>query len=277
MSALLFVLTALFYLAGTAGYLAYIFRQRESSARLAAWLMLLGLGLHTATLVCDWVLLGHVPAVSLRQSLSLFAWSVVAGYLLVQLKYNLRVLGSFVAPLALMLMILAFSGPAGPPRAISAFRSVWLTVHVAFAFLGNGFFAVACMAGVMYLLQERQIKSKRFGWVYSRLPSLDILDGLNRTCLMIGFPLLTAGLLTGAIYGQFLSGVYWRWAPKEVWSLITWAVYALLLHQRLTVGWQGRKAAWLAVLGFGAVVFTFLGASFIFSDYHNFSTFGQSP
>lgn len=276
MSELIFILAALFYLAGTAGYIVYLWRQRDVSADISAWLMLAGLILQTVGLAWAWIALGHIPAVTFKQSLALMAWSVVAAFLVIQVRVRIKVLGSFVAPLALFLMILAWVQPESGSAPISAFGSAWLTLHVISAFLGDAMLGMCAVAGLMYLLQENQIKSKRPGWIYSRLPSLTTLDNLSRTFLMVGFPLLTLGMLSGAIFGQFLSGSYWNWAPKEVWSLITWLVYAVVIHQRLTVGWQGRKAAWLCIAGFGVALFTYLGASFLFNDYHNFSTYGQS-
>lgn len=276
MKELLFSLAGLFYLAGTAGHLAFLWRQREAAAKVASWLMLGGLVCHTLSLMGDWAALGHIPAVTLRQALSLLAWTLVAGFLLLQLKYNLRVLGAFVSPLALLLIILAATQSGVEFRAVAGFGSAWLVLHVTASFFGDVFLALAAVAGLMYLLQERQIKSKHQGWFYTRLPSLKSLDSLGRACLVLGFALLTLGMLSGAVYGQFRTGAYWRWSPKEVWSLITWVLYAAILHQRLTVGWQGRKAAWLAIAGFGAVIFTFLGASFLLSDYHDFSTFSRA-
>ena len=276
MSGLLLILAGVFYFGGTAGYTVYLWRQREVSARVSAWLMLAGLAIHTVGLIWAWVDLGHIPAADLKQSLGLMAWSLAAGYLAVQVKVRVKVLGSFVAPLALFMMILSWVQPQGGAAPASDFGSAWLALHVVSAFLGDAMLALTAVAGVMYLLQEQQIKSKRQGWLYSRLPSLTTLDNLNRIFLVAGFSLLTLGMLSGALLGQFRSGVYWRWAPTEVWSLITWLVYALILHQRLTVGWQGRKAAWLAILGFAVVVFTFMGASFLFNDYHNFSAQGQA-
>lgn len=276
MTDLLFFLTGALYLAGTAGYVVFIFRQKDSVAGTSAWVMLAGLVCHSISLITEWFSLGHVPAVNLSQSLSLLAWSMVAGYLLLLVKANVRVLGSFVAPLALMLIIMAAAGSAGKPQPVAGFGSAWLTVHVIAAFLGDGILAVAALAGVMYLLQEGQLKSKRQGWIYTRLPALTTLDNLGRLALLIGFPLLTLGMLTGAVYGYFRTGVYWSWAPREVWSLITWAIYAIILHQRLTVGWQGRKAAWLAIAGFGLAAFAFIGAGYLFDDYHSFAAFTRA-
>ena len=135
-------------------------------------------------------------------------------------------------------------------------------------------FAVAFMSAIMYLIQERQIKNKRFGSLYSRLPSLETLDTINHYSLMYGFLFLTIGMVTGAIYAQTVLGSYWQWDPKEVWSLITWLVYAALLHARVTIGWRGRRAAIMSIIAFLILIFTFIGASLWLSDYHSFKSLG---
>jgi cytochrome c-type biogenesis protein CcsB len=149
-------------------------------------------------------------------------------------------------------------------------NSFWLPVHVIFAIGGNDMFALAFAAGVMYLIQERQIKSKRIGGFYRRLPALKVLDDLNSRCLTLGFPLLTLGIITGSIWAESAWGTYWSWDPKQTWSLITWFIYAALLHGRLTVGWRGRRAAIFAVAGFFFLIFTFLGVNLLLSGTHGF-------
>lgn len=152
------------------------------------------------------------------------------------------------------------------------FKSVWLTVHVTTIFLGNGLFTITFAAAIMYLIQERQIKQKRFGSFYSRLPSLATLDSINHYALICGFPFLTLGMITGSIYAQVVLGTYWQWDPKEVWSLVTWLFYAALLHERLTVGWRGRRAAIMSIVCFGILLFTFVGATLWIKGYHSFTT-----
>jgi cytochrome c-type biogenesis protein CcsB len=109
------------------------------------------------------------------------------------------------------------------------------------------------------------------GAITKRLPSLKVLDDLNYQSLTFGFPLLTLGIITGAIWAEYAWGRYWNWDPKETWSLITWFLYAALLHQRLTVGWRGRKAAIMAIFGFFAVLFTFLGVNLLLPGLHTYS------
>ncbi|HCY19828.1 MAG TPA: c-type cytochrome biogenesis protein CcsB, partial [Deltaproteobacteria bacterium] len=133
----------------------------------------------------------------------------------------------------------------------------WLPIHVSLAFLGNGFFAMTFLLGIMYLIQEHYLKSRKVGGLYFLLPSLDILDELSYKCLTYGFPLLTIAMITGAIWAEYVWGSYWSWEPRQTWSLITWFLYAALLHGRLTVGWRGRKAAIYSIVSFLILVGSF--------------------
>jgi len=151
-----------------------------------------------------------------------------------------------------------------------ALKSNWLPVHASLAIMANGFMALAFCGGVMYLLQEREIKKKKFGIFYSRLPSLEALDNLNQHCLTLGFLLLTLGIVTGSVWAKQAWGAYWQWDPKETWSLITWLIYAAILHQRLTVGWRRRRAAIMAIAGFGAVLFTLWGVTYLLGGVHSY-------
>jgi cytochrome c-type biogenesis protein CcsB len=138
------------------------------------------------------------------------------------------------------------------------------------AFIGDAAFAMAFGIGLMYLVQEHYVKSRHLGGLFQRLPSLQILDEINYRLITIGFPFLTLAIITGAIWAESAWGSYWRWDPKEVWSLITWFIYAGVLHLRLTAGWRGRKAAILSIIGFAAVLFTFFGVNFILQSKHTF-------
>ncbi|HSH69916.1 MAG TPA: c-type cytochrome biogenesis protein CcsB, partial [Deferrisomatales bacterium] len=194
---------------------------------------------------------------------SFLGWCVVGMYLVLQLRYQLPSLGAFASPLALVFVLAAISLPGHIEPLPAALQTYWLPVHVTLLFIGDGAFSLAAVAGVMYLLQERQLKRKKLGALFHRLPNIDVLDELNYRCLTIGFPLLTMGIISGAIWAQQAWGTYWSWDPKETWSLITWLLYAALLHGRLTVGWRGRRAAVWAILGFASLLFTFLGVNYV--------------
>ncbi|MHB8765608.1 MAG: c-type cytochrome biogenesis protein CcsB [Deferrisomatales bacterium] len=251
------------YLAATGLHLAYLVSLNPELRPWAARATWAAFAVHTLGFGARFVEAGYTPVATLHESMSFFAWCTVGLYLVLQRRYRVPTLGAFVSPVALVLVFAAVSLPGHIQPLPAALQSWWLPVHVALLFVGNGAFALAAAAGVMYLLQERQLKRKRLGALFHRLPNLDVLDELNYRCLTIGFPLLTVGIITGAIWAQQAWGTYWSWDPKETWSLITWLLYAALLHGRLTVGWRGRRAAVWAIIGFASVLFTFLGVNFV--------------
>ncbi|HAM32594.1 MAG TPA: c-type cytochrome biogenesis protein CcsB [Deltaproteobacteria bacterium] len=271
MHTVLLKVTALFYLVGALAYLHFIFTLNERSPKLGRMLLLIGVVLHGAGFVARYFVAGYTPITSLFESLTFFAFAIVAVFLAFELRYNLRVLGAFVAPLAFAFSVFAAFLPGEVRPLAPALNSYWLPVHVILLFFGNAVFAVAFGAAIMYLLMEKELKTKKMGAIFKRLPSLDVLDDINYRCLTIGFPLLTLGIITGSIWAEYAWGSYWSWDPKEVWSLITWLLYAALLHGRLTVGWRGRKAAILAIAGFCAVLFTFLGVNLLLPGLHTYT------
>ncbi|NOR10359.1 MAG: c-type cytochrome biogenesis protein CcsB [Desulfovibrionaceae bacterium] len=270
-SLLLFsVITTLLYAVGTVGYLIYVIRTEKAIHRIAYGFLLAGFLSHTLGLAMLVSQIRQMPVTTLPQTFSLFAWAIVGSYLAFQLKFNIRILGTFVSPLAVVFMLLSSAIPSRVIPTSKLFKSVWLTLHVATMFLGNAIFALAFCAGIMYLLQERQIKTKSFGLLYRRLPSLEVLDSLNYVCLTFGFPLITIGLISGFVYAGAVWRSFWHWDPKEILSVVTWLIYAVLLHERLAVGWRGRRAAIMAIIGFSAILLTFVGASIILKGHHSF-------
>jgi cytochrome c-type biogenesis protein CcsB len=271
MSNLLFKITLLGYLAASCGYLVHIASGRCTAEKIGRWLIRGSFVLHCATLVLRFVEAGYTPVTNLHESLSFFAWCITGIFLLFDFRYGLAVLGAFLAPLALLLMVIGNAVPRQLAQPSPILDSWWFPIHVSLAFLGNAVFTVAFIAGVMYLLQERMLKSKRLSALFFRLPSLDTLDTLNYRCLTWGFPLMTMGIVSGAAWAHSTWGSYWRWDPKETWALISWFVYAALLHGRLAIGWRGRRAALFAIIGFLCLLFTFLGVNLLLSGLHSFA------
>ncbi len=267
--------TTFFYLAGALLYLYFIITLNGRGARLGRMSLMIGVILHVAGFALRYAVAGYTPVTNLFESLSFFALAIAGTFLVVEIRYNLRTLGAFVAPLAFAFSIFAAFLPGEVAGLAPALNSYWLPVHVLLLFVGDAVFAVAFGAGIMYLLQEKQVKRKKMGAIFKRLPSLDVLDEVNYRCLTIGFPLLTMGIITGSIWAEYAWGSYWSWDPKETWSLITWLLYAALLHGRLTVGWRGRKAAILAIVGFGAILFTFLGVNLLLPGLHSYSNLSR--
>ncbi len=268
---LLFQLTLFVYIFSTAAYVVFFITQKKQVRSIARMILLGGGLLHTGYLVVRYFVAGHTPLASNHEAVSFFAWAVTWGFLSFRWRYRVKNFGTFVTPvIAILMLVAAFSSQRIielPP----ALQSLWLPVHASIALMANGFMALAFCGGIMYLLQEREIKKKRFGLFYNRLPSLEALDNLNQHCLAVGFPLLTLGIITGSVWAKQAWGAYWQWDPKETWSLITWFIYAAILHQRLTVGWRRRRAAIMAIVGFSAVLFTLWGVNFLLGGVHSYA------
>ncbi len=274
MNNLLFHGTLLVYLAAASGYLLHIASGRLWAGKTGRWLMRSGFCLHCVSLALDFIEIGSTPVTTLHESLSFFAWCISGVFLLLDLRYGLTVLGAFVSPLTLLFMVVGSALPRRAGQIAPLLDSWWFPVHVGLAFLGNAFFAMAFIAGLMYLLQERMLKNKRLPLLFFRLPSLDTLDTLNFRCLTWGFPLMTLGIISGALWAHSAWGSFWRWNPKETWALISWFIYAALLHGRLAIGWRGRRAALLAIIGFLCLLFAFLGVNLLLSTLHSYESLG---
>jgi len=252
------------------GLVVFIVKQQKPVFTWSLRLLWIGYICLTFLLLFQYRQMGVAPALTFRTALVFFAWAVLGAYLFLYLKFKLMILGSFIASLAAVLLILSLFITAPEITIHPALKNPWLSLHILTSVLGNGMLSVTFIAALMYLIQERQIKHKQFGSLYKRLPSLETLDNISQYSLIFGFSLLTIGMITGSIYAQSALGTYWQWDSKEVWTLIVWLIYAVLLHERFAVGLRGRKAAWLSILAFLFLIFSFIGVNFWFSDYHRF-------
>ncbi|MBU0729083.1 MAG: c-type cytochrome biogenesis protein CcsB [Proteobacteria bacterium] len=267
---LLFSATFLCYILATAAYVVFFFSQNKKIRLGARSIFFVAGVLHFIYLIVRYVAAGHTPLTSNHEAVSFFALTITWAFLSFRWRHQVKNFGTFVSPVVTLLMLVAVLSSKHIKELPPALQSNWLPVHASIALMAYGFLALAFCGGIMYLLQEREIKKKSFGLFYSRLPSLDALDSLNHHCLAIGFPLMTLGIITGSIWARQAWGTYWQWDPKETWSLITWFIYAALLHQRLTVGWRGKRAAIMSIIGFSAVLFTLWGVSFLLSGLHSY-------
>ena len=209
-----------------------------------------------------------MPVNNLHETLSLVAWTSAGLYLALHLKLHVKVLGVYVAPLAAFVLFIASQFPQNPLQPQELLKGFWLVVHIVTIFLGYAGFSLACGVGILYMIQERNIKNKNRGFFFKRLPSLDLLDSTGYACVVIGFTMHTIGLVTGMVYAKNVWSRFWSWDQKEVWSAITWIFYAALLHERLTVGWRGRRAAIMAIVGFAVLLFAFFGVNFLLKGHH---------
>jgi len=264
----IFLVVIICYMLSTIGYLSYLFLQKDYLQKTGFYLLAAGFLCHTAEIGYQFIQSGHFPVNNLHETLSLVGWTMAGVFLLFQDRFGLKILGVYAAPLITFAMVIAARLPDVPKETGNLLKSMWLVTHVVAIFIGEAALALACGAGIMYLIQEHAIKSKHRGFFFRRLPSLELLDSTGYACIVTGFTMLTFGLITGLIYAKSVWGRFWSWDPKEVWSGITWLLYAALLHQRLTIGWRGRRAAVMAIIGFAVILFTFLGVNFFLKGHH---------
>jgi len=266
----LFELAITCYFAAMIVSITELFRGTKTTSRLMLIFAGLGFLFHTANMVARYMdpRGGYLPIASFHESAAFFTWCVVLLFFYLERRYKLGLLGSFIIPIVFLLMLSSSMLPRAIKPLSPLLQSSWFGVHIGLAFLGNAAFGMAFGIGVMYLIQERFVKSKHIGGLFKRLPNLQVLDEINYRLISIGFPLMTLAIISGALWAQSALGSYWRWDPKEVWSLITWLIYALILHVRLTSGWRGRKVAILSIIGFLAVLFTFFGVNLFINTTH---------
>ena len=264
----LFIITIIFYLTSTVGYISYLFSQKNFSQKSGYWLLFAGFLCHCATIAYGFIESGHIPVNNLHETLSITGWAIAGVFLVFQYKFKLKILGVYAAPLVTFVMIAASSLSSEPTQTKNIFNSLWFVIHIISVFIGEASFALACGVGLLYLVQEKAIKTKNYGFFFQRLPSLELLDTTGYACIITGFTMLTIGLVTGFVYAKLIWGKIWGWDPKEVWSCITWLLYAALLHGRLAIGWRGRRAAIMSIIGFAVLLFTFFGVNFLLTGHH---------
>lgn len=267
MDAALLPIALCFYFAAAACFIAYPITMTEGLRRAGPMLLACAAVAHGIEIGLRSVELGHIAVASFDQGLSFLAWSLTVIYLLLHSRISLTVLGAVIAPLSFLLALLALMVSSGAKQLPPALQSAWLPVHVTLAFLGNAVFALAFATSLAYLFEDNRLKAKRPSRLRRLFPSLEKLDELNYRLLVWGFPLLTLGIVSGAIWAHFAWGQFWSWEPREVWSLVTWVLYASLLHAR-TIGWRGRRAATLTILGFAVLAISFVGVNLLSPGRH---------
>jgi cytochrome c-type biogenesis protein CcsB len=253
------------YVVATGLALAYLVQRHDLVHRLSLLAALAGWATHTVALVTRALELGAPPLGSLPDAISVAVWVIVMLEVLLEQRTGVRVLGAFVLPVAVMLSLKVTT--TRPGALAPALASAWVWVHIALAMVGIAAFVFNFAGAIMYLLQERQLKLKRPGAFYYRLPSLQTLDRLTFRMLALGFPFLTTGIVLGVMWARAAWGTTFPFDPLAFFSVLAWAIYAGTLAGRAIGGWHGRRAAYFAIVGFAALVLT-LGAGLFLPGRH---------
>jgi cytochrome c-type biogenesis protein CcsB len=248
------------------------YSRTEKAARLATAFLSLGTILLLAGIISRGIANGHAPWGNMYEFSITGSFAFSAAYLAALRKYDLRWLGLFISfgiLLALGTAITLLYRDSAP--LVPALKSPWLIIHVSTAIICGGIFLLANIIAGAYLYLERyEEMGVRPVWAL-RIPSLETLDQLSYRLIAFVFPLWTFSVIAGAIWAESAWGRYWGWDPKETWAFITWVAYAAYLHARVTVGWRGRRAAWLCILAGSTFLFNYVYVNVWGTGKHTYS------
>ncbi len=238
-------------------YSANIFSARKPIAFLARFFLIAGILSVSVYLGLRWQAAGRPPLSNMFESLVVFGWAIALVLIFIDLKYKIKSIAALVS----LMSLLSLGGASLLDKEIvpllPALKSNWLTIHVLTCFIGYAALTVAFISSLILITKRKDELN---------------LDAVSYKMTAFGFLFLTLGIISGSVWANSAWGTYWSWDPKETWSLITWFIYAIYLHTRLRKGWKGKKAAWLSVIGFVAMLFTYFGVNYLLSGLHSYGS-----
>jgi ABC-type transport system involved in cytochrome c biogenesis permease subunit len=268
-----------FYVLATAAYVAHFAGRSAAMGRAATTLLGAGALAHAFVIGMQTMEIGHVPFAGTTQAISTFVWLFVLAYLYTEMTADERGMGVFVLPIVVALQLVPALGAPGVEPRSALLESPMFWTHVSAMLFSYASFALAAVVSITYLLQFKEIKAKHLGYFYTRLPSLQSLDVMNSRAAAIGWVCLTVGISFGALWAVQVQSIapddprvdaMSVLDPKILVALITWLVYSFQLVARRTLGWRGRRSAWLSAAGFAIVLLNFLPVSYFLTRSHNF-------
>jgi ABC-type transport system involved in cytochrome c biogenesis permease subunit len=258
---------------------AWHFAQRNPAVGRSATTLLVAAALsHTFVIGMQTMEVGHVPVAGATSAISTFVWLLALSYLYVEMTADERAMGVFILPLLVALQAIPAFRPGVEDRA-AVLQGPLFGVHVSSLLFAYASFALACVIGITYVLQFKEIKAKHLGFFYARLPSLQVLDRMNQRAIIIGWVFLTVGLLVGGLWAAQVRSygggdprvlAISLEDPKIFVALLCWFVYSFELFAARRIGWGGRRVAYISALGFLIVLFNFVPITYFFTKSHNF-------
>jgi ABC-type transport system involved in cytochrome c biogenesis permease subunit len=294
LSLVFFTFSFVFYILTTALYLGYWVFKKKWLGQTATAMAFVALMSTSMILISRAGESGHAPFSNLWESMMLFVWATNAGYLIMEYKHKFRSIGIVVMALESLAMLSALMlpyrfksvEPLNPALqnkwhwmtdllstwGLEKYAIGWLDFHVFTTFVGYAGFAISFGLSILYLIKERSEEKNSSNSLVNSFPPAKTLDELSYRSIAWGFPFLAVGIVSGAVWANYAWGTYWSWDPKETWSLITWFIYAAYLHARVTRGWRGKRAAYISIAGFLAVIFLYWGVSFVLPGLHAYAS-----
>src|SRR4051812_159623 len=242
-------------------------RTLDVSRAATTWLIMAAFA-HTFIIGMETMRVGHVPFAGATSAISTFVWLLALSYLYIEFTTGERSMGVFILPLLVALQIIPVLHPTLEERS-SLLEGAWFGIHVSSLLFAYASFALACVLGITYVLQFKEIKAKDLGFFYERLPPLQVLDEMNLRAVKIGWLFLTVGLVAGAVWASQVQSMPLA-DPKIFVAVLSWVIYSFELYAHRAIGWRGRRAAWLSAVGFGIVLLNFVPVSYFFTSSHNF-------
>lgn len=265
-----FMIALILCAVSTIGYLSSLLVKRVRLAKISTWILTVAFVFLSVKFLFIIINSSWLVNPDSKDFLSFCAWSVCAVYLVLQFKTKTRVLGAFISPLILLLMIAAAGEEAGKNLRPQNLQSGLTALHLFLTIFGEALFVIASCAGLMFIMQNRLLKSRTLSGMSRLLPSLNDLDRINHMCLLWGFPLLSVGVIAGVVFAQMSWKTGWLTDPKIVWTFAAWIIYGFLLHQRLAIGWKGYRMALISGIIFILLLMSYLGVKICFPTLHNF-------
>ena len=256
------------YVAAMALFFVFFALKQDKAGKIANVLMFVAFGMHTAALAVRGIGAGRLPLTNQYEFATSFAWGICLCYLIFQWRFGFRAMGTFVTPVIIVLIGYAAFQNKEVRELMPALRSNWLALHVSTAIISYGSFGVSFAVSLMFLMREKMGHSEFW---HRNVPEGRMLDMISYRAVSLGFLFLTMVLVTGAIWAEQAWGSYWSWDPKETWALITWFIYSIYLHLRISKGWKDKNAAVFAVIGFICVIFTYIGVNTLLPGVHSYA------
>lgn len=258
-------------------FFSYSYRQRGRLFNIATFSLFFGTVSLALMLLLSGLAEQRHPSTSTFESYNFLALLLLIIYFVAEYKFKIRMLGTFFPPFALFFNFLSFVMPNTSFQVEGVYSQTLFSIHTAFALLGEASFALSFVASVMYIIQEKNLRAKKFRGLFFRLSSLSTLEKTASFSLLVGFPFLTVGVLLGFLLAADKLGGNWFFDPKIIWTMATWIVYSFLFMNRVSGHLRGKKFALFLIIGFLLVIICYWVANY-FSSFHNFIySFGAKP
>lgn len=264
----IFTIAMVLYLVSMVLYVFFFVLKKEVLGKIAGYIVCGAFLFHTIALITRGIGAGRLPLTNQYEFATSFAWGICLCFLIFLWKYKFQALGAFVTPVIFLVIGYAAMQSREVRELMPALRSNWLAIHVSSAIISYGAFGVSFAVSLMFLIREK-MSGNEF-W-QKHIPEGEKLDLISYRAVSLGFLFLTFVMVSGAIWAERAWGSYWSWDPKETWSFVTWIIYAIYLHLRISKGWKGKSAAIFAVIGFVCVIFTYIGVNTLLPGIHSYA------